>query len=76
VLARELAGAGLGADPAARLRAYERARYPRVRLLARLTRLNPAHWRLPPLIGRLLPETSQTGMLARYSNRLAAAAAR
>jgi FAD-dependent urate hydroxylase len=76
VLARELAGAGLGADPAARLRAYERARYPRVRLLARLTRLNPANWRIPPLIGRLLPETSQTGMLARYSNRLAAAAAR
>ncbi|MEV8631958.1 FAD-dependent monooxygenase [Streptosporangium sp. NPDC051023] len=71
VLGRELAKGG---DPAVRLRAYEKARYPRVSLVSRLARRSPANWRIPPLIGRLFPETSQTSMLARYSNRLSAAA--
>ena len=61
-----------GDDPAARLRAYEKARYPYVSLVSRLAKRNPANWRIPPLLGRLFPETSQTAMLARYSNRLAA----
>ncbi|MEV0405690.1 FAD-dependent monooxygenase [Actinoallomurus sp. NPDC050550] len=63
-----------GGDPAVRLRSYEEARYPRVSLVSRLARRNPANWRIPPLIGRLFPETSYTAMLARYSNRLTAAA--
>jgi hypothetical protein len=37
---------------------------------------NPANLRIPPLIGRLLPETGQTALLARFSNRLSALAAR
>jgi 2-polyprenyl-6-methoxyphenol hydroxylase-like FAD-dependent oxidoreductase len=73
VLGRELASDG--DDPAVRLRAYEKARYPRISLVSRLARRNPANWRIPPLLGRLLPETSQTTMLARYSNRLTAQAA-
>ncbi|WP_084516851.1 FAD-dependent oxidoreductase [Microtetraspora niveoalba] len=71
-LGRELAKGG---DPAARLRAYEKTRYPQVSLVSRLARRSPANWRIPPLIGRLFPETSQTTMLTRYSNRLTAAAA-
>jgi 2-polyprenyl-6-methoxyphenol hydroxylase-like FAD-dependent oxidoreductase len=73
VLGRELARGG--DDPAVRLRAYERARYPHISLVSRLARHNPANWRIPPLLGRLIPETSQTTMLARYSNRLTAPAA-
>ncbi|NUW46231.1 FAD-dependent oxidoreductase [Nonomuraea rhodomycinica] len=70
VLGRELAkGDG---DPAVRLRAYEKARYPHISLVSRLAKRNPANWRIPPLIGRMFPETSQTTMLARFSNRLAA----
>ncbi|WP_149262578.1 NAD(P)/FAD-dependent oxidoreductase [Actinomadura sp. K4S16] len=69
VLGRELDGKD--GDPAARLRAYERARYPQISLVSRMARRNPANWRIPPLIGRLIPETSQSGMLARFSNRLA-----
>ncbi|WP_084964536.1 FAD-dependent oxidoreductase [Thermoactinospora rubra] len=72
VLGRELA-TGDG-DPAARLRANEKARYPHISLVSRLARRNPANWRIPPLIGRLFPETSQTAMLARFSNRLTAPA--
>jgi 2-polyprenyl-6-methoxyphenol hydroxylase-like FAD-dependent oxidoreductase len=72
VLGRELAHGG--DDPAVRLHAYEQARYPRISLVSRLARRNPANWRIPPLLGRLLPETSQTTMLARYSNRLNAPA--
>lgn len=67
VLGRELARGG---DPAARLRAYEQARYPHISLVSRLARRNPANWRIPPFLGRLIPDTSQTGMLARFSNRL------
>lgn len=69
VLGRELAKGG---DPAQRLRAYERARYPHVNLVSRLARRSPANWRIPPLIGRMLSETSQSAMLARFSNRLTA----
>ncbi|MDP9869859.1 MULTISPECIES: FAD-dependent oxidoreductase [Streptosporangium] len=69
VLGRELAKGG---DPAQRLRAYERARYPHVNLVSRLARHSPANWRIPPLIGRMFSETSQSGMLARFSNRLTA----
>lgn len=72
VLGRELAKGG---DPVERLRAYERARYPHVSLVSRMARRNPANWRIPPMIGRLFPETSQTAMLARFSNRLTALAA-
>jgi 2-polyprenyl-6-methoxyphenol hydroxylase-like FAD-dependent oxidoreductase len=72
VLGRELAKDG--DDPAARLRAYEKARYPHISLVSRLAKRNPANWRIPPLLGRLFPETSQTAMLARYSNRLTAPA--
>ncbi|MFJ2028745.1 FAD-dependent oxidoreductase [Streptosporangium sp. NPDC087985] len=72
VLGRELAKDG--DDPAVRLRAYEKARYPHISLVSGLARRNPANWRIPPLIGRLFPETSQTAMLARYSNRLTALA--
>jgi FAD-dependent urate hydroxylase len=68
VLGRELGKDG--DDPAARLRNYEKARYPHVRLVSRLAKRNPANWRIPPVLGRLFPETSQTTMLARYSNRL------
>ncbi|MFB4273722.1 FAD-dependent oxidoreductase [Nonomuraea sp. MTCD27] len=67
VLGRELAKGG---DPSVRLRAYERARYPRISLVSRLARRNPANWRIPPMIARLFPETMQTAMLARFSNRL------
>jgi 2-polyprenyl-6-methoxyphenol hydroxylase-like FAD-dependent oxidoreductase len=67
VLGRELARDGA---PAARLRAYEKARYPRISLISRLSRRNPANWRIPPIIGRLVPETAQTALLGRYSNRL------
>ncbi|NUP65487.1 MAG: FAD-binding protein [Nonomuraea sp.] len=70
VLGRELAKGG---DPAQRLRIYERARYPHVNLVSRLARRSPANWRIPPLIGRRFPETSQSGLLARFSNRLTAA---
>jgi 2-polyprenyl-6-methoxyphenol hydroxylase-like FAD-dependent oxidoreductase len=70
VLGRELAKDG--DDPAVRLRAYEKTRYPQVNLVSRLAKRNPANWRIPPLLGRLFPETSQTAMLARYSNRLTA----
>ncbi|MFD1938316.1 MULTISPECIES: FAD-dependent oxidoreductase [Nonomuraea] len=73
VLGRELAKGG--DDPAVRLRAYEKARYPHISLVSRLARRSPANWRIPPLIGRLFPETSQTAMLARFSNRLNAPAA-
>ncbi|MEU8303360.1 FAD-dependent monooxygenase [Actinomadura sp. NPDC048955] len=69
VLGRALGGEG---DPAAGLRAYERARYPQISLVSRMARRNPANWRIPPLIGRLFPETAQSAMLARFSNRLAA----
>ncbi|MEV4833430.1 FAD-dependent monooxygenase [Nonomuraea sp. NPDC049486] len=69
VLGRELARDG---DPAVRLRAYEKARYPHISLVSRMAKRNPANWRIPPLLGRLIPETSQTAMLARYSNRLTA----
>ncbi|GLX02528.1 FAD-dependent monooxygenase [Microtetraspora sp. NBRC 16547] len=72
VLGRELAKNGN--DPAVRLRAYEKARYPHISLVSRLAKRNPANWRIPPLIGRLFPETSQTTMLARFSNRLTAPA--
>ncbi|WP_214321809.1 FAD-dependent monooxygenase [Nonomuraea sediminis] len=68
VLGRELAKGG--DDPAVRLRAYEKTRYPRISLVTRLAKRNPANWRIPPMIGRLLPETAQTSMLARFSNRL------
>ncbi|GAA4588051.1 FAD-dependent monooxygenase [Planotetraspora phitsanulokensis] len=74
VLGRELARDG--DDPAVRLRAYEKARYPHISLVSRLARRNPANWRIPPMLGRLLPETTQTAMLARFSNRLNAPAAR
>ncbi|MEV2271382.1 FAD-dependent oxidoreductase [Nonomuraea africana] len=74
VLMRELAKGG--ADPAVRLRAYEKARYPHISLVSGMARRNPANWRIPPLIGRLFPETSQTTMLIRYSNRLSAPAAK
>jgi 2-polyprenyl-6-methoxyphenol hydroxylase-like FAD-dependent oxidoreductase len=47
-------------------------RHPYISLVSRLAKRNPANWRIPPLLGRLLPETSQTAMLARYSNRLTA----
>jgi 2-polyprenyl-6-methoxyphenol hydroxylase-like FAD-dependent oxidoreductase len=70
VLGRELAKDG--DDPAVRLRAYEKTRYPQVNLVSRLAKRNPANWRILPLLGRLFPETSQTAMLARYSNRLTA----
>ncbi|MEV0234184.1 FAD-dependent monooxygenase [Nonomuraea sp. NPDC050786] len=72
VLGRELAEEG--DDPAVRLRAYEEARYPHISLVSRLARRNPANWRVPPLIARLVPETYQTVMLARFSNRLTATA--
>jgi 2-polyprenyl-6-methoxyphenol hydroxylase-like FAD-dependent oxidoreductase len=72
VLTRGLASGG--DDPAVRLRSYEQARYPHISLVSRLARRNPANWRIPPRLGRLLPETSQTTMLARYSNRLNAPA--
>ncbi|WP_433438516.1 FAD-dependent monooxygenase [Nonomuraea sp. CA-141351] len=72
VLGRELAKDG--DDPAVRLRAYEKARYPHISLVSRLAKRNPANLRIPPLIGRLFPETSQTAMLARFSNRLTALA--
>jgi FAD-dependent urate hydroxylase len=68
VLGRELAKDDK--DPASRLRAYEKTRYPRISLVSRMARRNPANWRIPPLIGRRLPETSQTTLLARFSNRL------
>ncbi|MEV4570140.1 NAD(P)/FAD-dependent oxidoreductase [Nonomuraea sp. NPDC049419] len=70
VLGRALAGEG---DPAARLRAYERARYPHISLVSRLAKRNPANWRTPPMLARLIPETVQTRMLARFSNRLTTA---
>ncbi|MER6949421.1 FAD-dependent monooxygenase [Nonomuraea sp. NPDC000554] len=72
VLGRELAKGG--DDPVVRLRAYEKARYPHISLVSRLARRSPANWRIPPVIGRLFPETSQTTMLARFSNRLTASA--
>lgn len=72
VLGRELAKDG--DDPAVRLRAYEKARYPHISLVSRLAKRNPANWRIPPLIGRMFPETAQTAMLARFSNRLTAPA--
>ncbi|WP_055477693.1 FAD-dependent oxidoreductase [Sphaerimonospora mesophila] len=68
VLGRELAGGG--DEPVVRLRAYERARYPRISLVSRMAKRNPANWRIPPLLGRMVPETAQTAMLARFSNRL------
>ncbi|RJL30892.1 FAD-dependent oxidoreductase [Bailinhaonella thermotolerans] len=70
VLARELAKPG--PDVPAKLRAYERARYPHVNLVSRMARRNPANVRIPPVIGRLLPETGHSNMLARFSNRLTA----
>lgn len=73
VLGRELAKGG--DDPTVRLRAYEKTRYPRISLVSRLARRNPANWRIPPMIGRLFPETTQTAMLARFSNRLTEPAA-
>ncbi|MEQ4718859.1 FAD-dependent monooxygenase [Nonomuraea sp. B19D2] len=72
VLGRELSRDG--DDPAVWLRAYEKARYPHISLVSRLAKRNPANWRVPPLIARLFPETSQTAMLARFSNRLTAPA--
>lgn len=74
VLGRELAKDGDGL--ALRLRAYEEARYPHISLVSRMAKRNPANLRVPPLIGRLLPETAQTALLARFSNRLSALAAR
>ncbi|MEV1002612.1 NAD(P)/FAD-dependent oxidoreductase [Nonomuraea sp. NPDC050202] len=74
VLGRELAKDG--DDPAARLRAYEKARYPHISLVSKLAKRNPANWRTPPMLARLVPDTIQTTMLARFSNRLTAAAAR
>ncbi|RBQ17828.1 hypothetical protein DP939_23500 [Spongiactinospora rosea] len=71
VLGRELTGKG--GDPALRLRAYERARYPRMSFVSRMAKHNPANWRIPPLIGRLFPENTQSSILLRYSNRLTAA---
>ncbi|MFF5213405.1 FAD-dependent monooxygenase [Streptosporangium sp. NPDC000396] len=70
VLGRELAKGG--DDLAERLRAYEKARYPHISLVSQLARRSPANWRIPPLIGRLFSETSQSAMLARFSNRLTA----
>ncbi|WP_336216984.1 FAD-dependent monooxygenase [Nonomuraea sp. LPB2021202275-12-8] len=69
VLGRELAKGG---DPAERLRAYEKARYPHVNLVSRMARRNPANIRIPPVIGRMFAETSHSGLLARFSNRLTA----
>jgi FAD-dependent urate hydroxylase len=74
VLGRELAEDT--DDPTGRLRAYEKARYPHISLVSRMARRNPANWRIPPLIGRLFPETLHTAMLARFSNRLTAPAVR
>ncbi|RVX41416.1 FAD-dependent urate hydroxylase [Nonomuraea polychroma] len=71
VLGRELAEGG---DLVERLRAYEKARYPHINLVSRLAKRNPANWRTPPMLARLFPETMQTAMLARFSNRLTAAA--
>ncbi|MFC4907242.1 FAD-dependent oxidoreductase [Actinomadura gamaensis] len=68
VLGRELADESRTVSD--RLRAYERARYPHVNLVSRMAKRNPANWRIPPFIGRRIPETAQTGMLARFSNRL------
>ncbi|MFI6600191.1 FAD-dependent oxidoreductase [Nonomuraea sp. NPDC050536] len=68
VLGRELTKGG--DDPAVRLRAYEKARYPHISLVSRMAKRNPANLRIPPLIGRLIPETAQTPLLARFSNRL------
>jgi FAD-dependent urate hydroxylase len=73
VLGQELAKGG--DDPAVRLRAYEKARYPHISLVSRMAKRNPANWRTPPLLARLIPETAQTTMLARFSNRLTATAA-
>ncbi|WP_433473944.1 FAD-dependent oxidoreductase [Spirillospora sp. CA-142024] len=68
VLGRELGREG--GDPVAGLRAYEKARYRHISRVSRMAKRNPANWRVPPLIGRHLPETSQTTLLARFSNRL------
>ncbi|MFI0367900.1 FAD-dependent oxidoreductase [Actinomadura sp. 1N219] len=68
VLGRELAKEDK--DPAARLREYEKTRYPQISRVSRMAKRNPANWRIPPMIGRLFPETSQTTMLGRFSNRL------
>ncbi|WP_433354257.1 FAD-dependent oxidoreductase [Microtetraspora malaysiensis] len=73
VLGQELAKGG--DDLAVRLRAYEKARYPHISLVSRMAKRNPANWRTPPLLARLIPETAQTTMLARFSNRLTATAA-
>ncbi|MFF4778366.1 FAD-dependent oxidoreductase [Microtetraspora fusca] len=73
VLGQEIAKGG--DDPAVRLRAYEQARYPHISLVSRMAKRNPANWRTPPLFARLIPETAQTAMLARFSNRLTATAA-
>ncbi|MFI0404483.1 FAD-dependent oxidoreductase [Actinomadura sp. 3N508] len=72
VLGRELAKEG--EDVATRLRTYERTRYPQISRVSRMAKRNPANWRIPPMIGRRFPETSQTTMLARFSNRLSAPA--
>jgi FAD-dependent urate hydroxylase len=74
VLGRELAKDG--SDPAARLLAYEKARYPHISLVSRMAKRNPANWRTPPLMARLIPETAHTALLARFSNRLTAPAVR
>ena len=55
---------------AERLRAYEKKRYPRVALVSRMAKRNPANQRIPPLLGRLIPETSYTRLLRKFSNRL------
>jgi 2-polyprenyl-6-methoxyphenol hydroxylase-like FAD-dependent oxidoreductase len=70
VLGREFAGDGF--DPVQRLRAFERARYPHISLVSRMTKHSPSNRRYPRLLGRLVPETLQTGMLKRFSNRLSA----
>lgn len=68
VLGRELAKDDRSVPD--RLRAYELARYPRVNLVSQMAKRNPANWRIPAFIGKRIPETSQTKMLARFSNRL------
>jgi FAD-dependent urate hydroxylase len=57
-------------DVPERLRAYEQARYPRVALVSRMAKRNPANQRIPAFLGRRIPETSYTRLLRRFSNRL------
>ncbi|MEV5569873.1 FAD-dependent monooxygenase [Spirillospora sp. NPDC052269] len=68
VLGRELADESVSVPD--RLRAYELARYPKVNLVSQMAKRNPANLRIPPLLGRRVPETAQTKLLVRFSNRL------